>query len=108
MGGEAQVVDQVAGSEARVGASEAGHEYGEQIGDVGSAAKEFVDLAKQFGEVNEGTDGMGDGYRFVGWFEVIGLGHHAFLISASVVAVRPATSPKVGIPSWMVAARRAI
>jgi putative transposase len=108
VGGEAQVVDQVADSEARVGVATADHECGEQIGDVGSAAKEFVDLAEQFGEVNEGTEGVGDGDGFVGWFEVIGLGQHRFAIWASVVAVRPATSLKVGMPSWMVAARRAI
>ena len=46
VGGEAQIVDQVACPEAGVGATVPGHEDGEQLDDVCSAAKEFVNLAE--------------------------------------------------------------
>ena len=71
---EAEVIDQVAGGEARVRVAAAPHELGELVADRVAAAEEGVELAEQLGDVAQGADGEGEGFRLCGFFGVFGSG----------------------------------
>src|SRR5229473_3332339 len=73
--GEAEVIDQVAGGEARVRVTAASHEPGELAADRVTAAEEGAELAEQVSDVAQGTGGEGEGFRLRGFFRVVGSGH---------------------------------
>ena len=73
--GEAEVIDQVAGGEARVRVTAALHELGELAADRLTAAEEGVELAERVSEMAQGTGGEGEGFQLFGFFRVFGSGH---------------------------------
>jgi hypothetical protein len=68
---EAEVIDQVAGGEARMRVAAASHELGELVAGRVAAAEEGVELAEQVSDVAQGADGEGEGFRLCRFFRPV-------------------------------------